>query len=171
MHESGLRAGNGGMLALIGAGAAEHAAELARAHGLSVANDNAPAQVVLSGQRSAIPAAAEAAKGVGLRARELQVTGAFHSPMMAEAVPEFRAALDAVQVSAGAATVLSAVSAEPFEDVREQLAAALTMPVRWRETLLALRERGVERFVEVGPGRVLTGLAKRTLSDVELVHA
>jgi malonyl CoA-acyl carrier protein transacylase len=171
MHESGLRAGNGGMLALIGAGAAEHAAELARAHGLSVAHDNAPAQVVLSGQRSAIPAAAEAAKGVGLRARELQVTGAFHSPMMAEAVPEFRAALDAVQVSAGAATVLSAVSAEPFEDVREQLAAALTMPVRWRETLLALRERGVERFVEVGPGRVLTGLAKRTLSDVELVHA
>jgi len=68
-------------------------------------------------------------------------------------------------------TVLSAVTAEPFVDVREQLVAALTSPVRWRETLLALHARGVERFVEVGPGKVLTGLAKRTLSEVELVHA
>jgi [acyl-carrier-protein] S-malonyltransferase len=55
--------------------------------------------------------------------------------------------------------------------VREQLAQALTMPVRWRETLLAMHERGADRFVEVGPGRVLTGLVKRTLSDVELAHA
>ena len=171
MQESGSRAGNGGMLALIGAGAAEHASELARRHGLSVANDNAPQQVVLSGERTAIPPAAEAAKALGLRARELPVSGAFHSPMMAEAVPAFRAALDEAQVSAGQAIVLSAVTAEPFEDVRAQLAAALTMPVRWRETLLAMHDRGVERFVEVGPGRVLTGLAKRTLSDVELVHA
>jgi len=67
--------------------------------------------------------------------------------------------------------VLSAVTAEPFEDVRGQLVQALTMPVRWRETMLSLRRRGVEKFVEVGPGRVLTGLAKRTVSDVELVHA
>lgn len=171
MQESGERAGTGGMLALIGAGAAEHAADLAREHGLAVANDNAPAQVVLSGQRSAIPAAAQAAKDLGLRARELPVTGAFHSPMMAEAVPAFRAALDRVEVSEGTVTVLSAVTAEPFVDVRAQLADALTMPVRWRETLLALHGRGVERFVEVGPGKVLTGLAKRTLSDVELVHA
>jgi malonyl CoA-acyl carrier protein transacylase len=171
MQESGERAGTGGMLALIGAGAAEHAPDLAREHGLAVANDNAPAQVVLSGQRSAIPAAAQAAKAVGLRARELAVTGAFHSPMMAEAVPAFRAALDKVQIADGHVTVLSAVTAEPFEDVRAQLADALTMPVRWRETLLALHARSVERFVEVGPGKVLSGLAKRTLSDVELVHA
>lgn len=171
MQESGTRAGNGGMLALIGAGAAEHADELARDHGLAVANDNAPQQVVLSGQRAAIPAAAQAAKELGLRARELPVTGAFHSPMMAEAVPAFRAALERVAVLDSEVTVISAVSAEPFDDVREQLAAALTSPVRWRETLLALHGHGVERFVEVGPGRVLTGLAKRTLSDVELVHA
>jgi [acyl-carrier-protein] S-malonyltransferase len=171
MQESGQRAGDGGMLALIGAGAAEHAAELAEAHGLAVANDNAPAQVVLSGAREALPEAAAAAKQLGLRARELPVTGAFHSPMMAGAVPEFTAALERAQLSPGHVTVLSAVTAEPFEDIRAQLAAALTMPVRWRETLLALHARGVERFVEVGPGRVLTGLAKRTLSDVELVHA
>ena len=103
---------------------------------------------------------------------DLPVTGAFHSPMMAEAVPSFVAALERVEVSAPqGVTVFSAVTAAPFEDVRAQLAQALTMPVRWRETLVAMRDRGAERFVEVGPGRVLTGLVKRTLKDVELAHA
>ncbi len=171
MQESGERAGDGSMLALIGAGAAEHAPGLAARHGLAVANDNAPQQVVLSGARAALPAAAAEAKEVGLRARELPVAGAFHSPMMAAAVPAFAAALQRVEIRPATITVFSAVTAEPFEDVRAQLTAALTMPVRWRETLLALHDGGVERFVEVGPGRVLTGLAKRTLSDVELVHA
>ena len=172
MQESGEAAGDGGMVALLGAGAADHAAELAQAHNLSVANDNSPQQVVLSGDRSGFPAVTAAAKELGLRAMELPVTGAFHSPMMAGAVPSFTAALERAEVSSPQGVkVLSAVTAAPFEDVRAQLAQALTMPVRWRETLLALRELGAERFVEVGPGRVLTGLAKRTLRDVELVHA
>ncbi len=171
MHEAGEAAGDGGMLALLGAGAAEHAAELADAHGLSVANDNSPQQVVLSGARAALPEAAAGAKAIGLRAMELPVTGAFHSPMMASAVPAFTAALDAVEVHAMRVPVISAVTAEPFDDVRRRLAEALTMPVRWRETMLALRTLGAERFVEVGPGRVLTGLAKRTLRDVELISA
>ena len=172
MQESGERAGDGGMLALLGQGAADHASELAEAHGLSVANDNSPQQVVLSGDRSGFEAASAAAKELGLRAMELPVTGAFHSPMMAEAVPAFTEALERARVSSPAGvTVLSAVTAAPFEDVRAQLAQALTMPVRWRETLLALRELGAERFLEVGPGKVLTGLVKRTLRDVELAHA
>ena len=171
MQESGERAGDGGMLALLGAGAADHASELARDHGLAVANDNSPQQVVLSGDRGAFEGASAAAKELGLRPMALPVTGAFHSPMMAEAVPEFKAALARVEIAPPRVTVLSAVTAAPFEDVRTQLAQALTMPVRWRETLLAMRERGGERFVEVGPGRVLTGLVKRTLKDVELAHA
>jgi len=172
MQESGERAGDGGMLALLGAGAADHAGELADAHGLSVANDNSPQQVVLSGDRGSFDPASAAAKELGLRPMDLPVTGAFHSPMMAEAVPSFTAALERVEVSVPrGATVFSAVTAAPFEDVRAQLAQALTMPVRWRETLLAMHDRGAERFVEVGPGRVLTGLAKRTLKDVELAHA
>ena len=119
-----------------------------------------------------MPAAAAAAKELGLRAMELPVTGAFHSPMMASAVPEFTAALERVDVSTSRrVTVLSAVTAEPFDDIRRRLAEALTRPVRWRETMLALHELGAERFVEVGPGKVLTGLAKRTLRDVELVNA
>ncbi|HEY1515804.1 MAG TPA: ACP S-malonyltransferase [Solirubrobacteraceae bacterium] len=171
MQESGERAGDGGMVALVGNGAADHALELAEAHGLAVANDNSPQQVVLSGDRGAFADVMAAAKELGLRPMELPVTGAFHSPMMAAAVPEFEAALERVEISSPRVTVLSAVTARPFEDVRDQLAQALTMPVRWRETLLAMRERGAERFVEVGPGRVLTGLVKRTLKDVELAHA
>jgi len=173
MQESGEAAGDGSMIALLGRGAADHAGEIAGAHGLAVANDNSPQQVVLSGDRAGFDGATEAAKELGLRTMELPVTGAFHSPMMAGAVPEFTKALSQVEVSPGreGTTVLSAVTAAPFDDVRAQLAQALTMPVRWRETLLALHELGADRFVEVGPGRVLTGLVKRTLRDVELASA
>jgi [acyl-carrier-protein] S-malonyltransferase len=171
MHEASQRAGDGGMLALVGTGAADHASEIADAHGLAVANDNSPLQVVLSGVRAALPAAEAHARALGLRARELDVTGAFHSPMMASAVPEFAAALERVRVGPTRVPVISGVTAEPFDDVRVRLVEALTMPVRWRETLLTLRALGADRFLEVGPGRVLTGLAKRTLADVELVSA
>lgn len=171
MQESGEAAGDGGMLALLGRGAADHAPELAEAHGLSVANDNSPQQVVLSGDKSALPGAADGAKELGLRAVELSVSGAFHSPMMAAAVPEFEKALKQVKISPPGVEVLSAVTAEPFTDVAAQLTEALTSPVRWRETLIAMHDRGADRFVEVGPGRVLSGLVKRTLSDVELASA
>lgn len=170
MQTAGEQAGHGGMLAIMGRGAAERAADLARSHALAVANDNSPQQVVLSGPKDNLPAAAEAAEQLGLRSLELPVTGAFHSPMMAAAVPEFEAALARIEFRASQATVLTAVTAAPFDDIRARLAQGLIRAVRWRETLLALRELGAERFVETGPGRVLTGLAKRTLGDVELVH-
>jgi [acyl-carrier-protein] S-malonyltransferase len=165
------QAGAGGMIALLGAQAAERAPDLAADHGLALANDNCPTQVVLSGARDALPAAAAAAQELGLRTMDLPVSGAFHSPMMAPAVPEFAAALERVAVAEPRVPVLSAVTAQPFDDVRRRLAEAITMPVRWRETMLEARAMGAERFLEVGPGRVLTGLVKRTLSDVELVRA
>ncbi len=171
MHEAGLQAGRGGMVAVLGRGASEHAPEIADVSGLVVANDNSPQQVVLSGAKERLPAALAHAQELGLRATELDVTGAFHSPMMASAVPEFERALQATTFTTPRATVVSAVTAQPFTDPRRELAEALTMPVRWRETMLTLRELGAERFIDVGPGRVLTGLAKRTLSDVELVNA
>jgi malonyl CoA-acyl carrier protein transacylase len=171
MQEAGERAGDGGMIALLGAGAAEQADALADAHGLAVANDNSPGQIVLSGAKAALPGAAGAAKELGLRAMELPVTGAFHSPMMEAAVAEFASALESVELHEPRVPVLTAVTAEPFDDVRLRLAEGLTRPVRWRETMLELQRLGADRFVEVGPGRVLTGLAKRTLSDVELVNA
>jgi acyl transferase domain-containing protein len=171
MQEAGETAGDGGMIAVGGPDAAERAEEVAAPHGLSIANDNSPQQVVLSGPQAVLPAAEQTARELGLRAKILPVTGAFHSPMMASAVPEFERALAAVELEPANTTVISAVTAEPFDDVRARLAQALTSPVRWRKVLLGLHERGVTTFVEVGPGRVLTGLAKRTLKDVELVSA
>jgi [acyl-carrier-protein] S-malonyltransferase len=155
---------------VLGAGASEHAEEIAESNGLVVANDNSPQQVVISGSRERLPDALAHARELGLRAMELDVTGAFHSPMMASAVPEFERALQDTTFTPSNVTVVSAVTAQPFTDPRRELTDALTMPVRWRETMLTLRELGAERFVDVGPGRVLTGLAKRTLSDVELVN-
>ncbi len=171
MHESGLASGDGSMLALLGAGASERATEIAEGAELTVANDNSPMQVVLSGERSNLDAAAQHARELGLRPMELDVTGAFHSPMMAAAVPEFSAALRRTTFSEPRCTVVSAVTAQPFTDPRSELADALTMPVRWREVMLTLHELGAQRFVDVGPGKVLTGLAKRTLKGVELVNA
>jgi [acyl-carrier-protein] S-malonyltransferase len=171
MYESGLEAGDGSMVAVIGAGAADHAQEIADASALTVANDNSPMQIVLSGAKASIPAGIDAAKALGLRAMELDVTGAFHSSMMAAAVPEFERALADITFREPVTTVLSAVTAKPFTDPRRELADALTRPVRWREVMLAMHARGIRRFVDVGPGRVLTGLAKRTLKDVELVNA
>jgi [acyl-carrier-protein] S-malonyltransferase len=171
MNEAGRTAGSGGMIAVLGAGASDRAQEIADAHELTVANDNSPQQVVISGAKDLLPEALAHAKELGLRAMELDVTGAFHSPMMASAVPEFERALAETTFTTPAVTVISAVTAGPFTDPRRELADALTMPVRWRETLLTIRELGAERFIDVGPGRVLSGLAKRTLSGVELVNA
>jgi len=171
MYESGLRAGDGSMVAVIGPGAADHAQEIADASQLTVANDNSPMQIVLSGAKANIPSGIDVAKALGLRAMELDVTGAFHSPMMAAAVPEFERALAEVEFREPVTTVISAVTARPFSDPRRELADALTHPVRWREVMLTIHELGARRFVDVGPGRVLTGLAKRTLKDVELVNA
>lgn len=171
MQESGEQAGDGSMLALLGRGAADHAAAIASEAGLTVANDNAPNQVVLSGAKGAFTRAGEAARAHGLRAVPLPVTGAFHSPAMAGARPQLEAELAAIEFAEPVVPVISSITTEAFDDVRARLADALTMPVRWRETLLALRAQGVGRFVETGPGKVLTGLVKRTVPDAEALTA
>jgi [acyl-carrier-protein] S-malonyltransferase len=132
--------------------------------GLVLANDNAPGQLVLAGPLAAAEAAAERAREAGARGRLLNVAGAFHSPLMAPAADDLRAALEATPVGAPRITAYSNGTAQPFADIRRELAGNLLRPVRWRETLLALRAGGVERFVELGPGAVLTGLVKRTLA-------
>jgi malonyl CoA-acyl carrier protein transacylase len=154
----------GGMVALLGGDAAA-VTGLGDELGLSVANDNAPGQIVLSGASAAVDAAAQRAGEAGARARRLDVGGAFHSPLMAPAADALRAALDATDVREPAFPVLSNGSAQPFADVRRELAENLLRPVRWRETLLALHALGATDFVECGPGAVLRGLVKRTLRE------
>jgi [acyl-carrier-protein] S-malonyltransferase len=153
----------GGMIAMLG-GDAQGVRTLASRLGLVVANDNAPGQLVLSGSVDALVEAEDVARDeVGARARRLDVTGAFHSALMEPAAERLRAALEATPIAPPRIPVYSNGSASPFVDVRRELAENLLRPVRWRETLLALRTARIERFVELGPGSVLTGLVKRTL--------
>jgi malonyl CoA-acyl carrier protein transacylase len=153
----------GGMLALLGG--EDHAVRgLATRFGLTIANDNAPGQLVLSGADDAIAGAERVAREeTGARARRLDVAGAFHSPLMAPAAERLAAALDRTPFAPPRLPVYANATAAPFGDPRRELAEHLLQPVRWRETLLAMRAAGMERFVELGPGAVLTGLVKRTL--------
>jgi [acyl-carrier-protein] S-malonyltransferase len=154
----------GTMVAMLG-GDTHEVWELAKKHGLTVANDNAPGQLVLSGPVEGIDAAAaEAREAAGARAMKLDVAGAFHSPLMQPAAARLAAALDETPIHEARIPVYSNGSVAPFVDVRRELAENLLKPVRWRETLLALRGAGAETFVELGPGSVLTGMVKRTLA-------
>jgi len=152
----------GGMVALLG-GERDDVYELAADLGLSLANDNAPGQIVLSGRARGIDAAVRRAGEIGCRARKLDVAGAFHSPLMAPAAEALRAALDATPIQEPVFPVLSNGSTRPFEDIRTELAENLLKPVRWREILLELQAMGAADYIECGPGSVLRGLVKRTL--------
>ncbi|HYE59358.1 MAG TPA: ACP S-malonyltransferase [Rhodothermales bacterium] len=131
------------------------------------ANLNAPGQVVLSGDRAAVEAAVACASEFGAKkAVLLNVSGAFHSPLMAPAGERLAAALEGIEITAPRCPVYLNVTARPTTDpaeIRQHLVEQLTMPVRWAETLQAMHADGVIRFVEVGTGGVLSGLVKRTL--------
>jgi malonyl CoA-acyl carrier protein transacylase len=143
--------------------------ELARRHGLTVANENSPRQVVLSGAESGLVSAAGEARTRRLRAKRLRIAGPFHSGAMAPAVAPFRAVLADVGFREPSAMVYSGVTAAPFAaDPRDELAAALVRPVRWVELLERLHAAGARRFIDVGPGRVLARLVQRTLEGVEI---
>ena len=164
LMEEASEAHPGGMLAALGGGEeVPEAADL----GLVLANENAPGQVVLSGELEAIAEARRRLRAAGVRAIRLPVSGAFHSPLMATAASRFREALDGVEFATPERPVFSSTAAAPFEDVRAGLAAALTRPVRWRSTLERMRDAGTRVFLEAGPGEVLTGLVRRTLPEVE----
>jgi [acyl-carrier-protein] S-malonyltransferase len=152
----------GGMVAMLG-GERDDVYELAADLGLSLANDNAPGQIVLSGHMRAVDAAVRRSVDIGCRARKLDVAGAFHSPLMAPAADALREALDATPIQEPVFPVLSNGSTRPFEDIRAELAENLLKPVRWREILLELQAMGATDYTECGPGSVLRGLVKRTL--------
>jgi [acyl-carrier-protein] S-malonyltransferase len=168
MDESGRSSGDGSMLALLKS-TPEVAADVAEAAGVWVANDNAPGQTVLAGPRAGLRNAAAIARERGVRSLALEVTGAFHSPWMAAAEAPFREALDRVELSEPAVTVFSGMTAQPFVDVRAELAGALTAPVRWRETMAALAAHGAETFVDVGPEQVLARLVARNVEGAAAV--
>jgi [acyl-carrier-protein] S-malonyltransferase len=163
-------AGTGEPGAMLAVGSDRDAATaLATEHGLTLANENSPQQFVLSGSLPAIEAAETAAKDSGVRAKKLAVAGAFHTEAMASGVEPFRAALDEIDFREPAVPVVSSTGAEFFGgDVRDALAASLVSPIRWTAVLEKLRELGVTRYLDVGPGKVLAGLVRRTIDGAEV---
>jgi [acyl-carrier-protein] S-malonyltransferase len=168
MDWAATRLPDGAMLALLGCDHAT-AERIARDHGLTVANDNCPGQIVLTGRSGGIDAAAREARAAGIKATKLAIAGAFHSPEMDRIVPAFERVLATVDFREPRVEVMCSTTAEPFDDVPRRLLEGLTRPVRWRETVLALARRGVTSFVEPGPGKVLTRLVERTLESADAV--
>jgi [acyl-carrier-protein] S-malonyltransferase len=155
----------GRMLAVLGLDDAAVAAACRRHPGAEVANFNAPGQVVVSGAATAVEAVAEELAAAGAkRLVPLPITIAAHSALMAPAAAAFAAALAAVPFAPAAVPVVLNRSAQPErepEPIRAALAAQLTAPVLWTAAVRGMLERGVDRFYEVGPGGVLTGLVRR----------
>jgi [acyl-carrier-protein] S-malonyltransferase len=142
---------------------------------LAVANDNAPGNVVVSGEWPALERLPVVAKELGAkRVVGLNVGGAFHSPLMAPAAEAFRSFLAAAPLRACAVPVIANATAEPTSnatELRDLLGRQLTGRVRWTESVRHLAALGVDTFVEVGPGTVLSGLIKRTVEGVRVLAA
>ena len=166
--------GAGAMAALLGADlelADAIVAESSDAGLVQIANDNAPGQIVVSGSLAGVEKAMAVAKEKGVRrALKLPVSAPFHCDLMAPAAQEMAAALATASMKDAAMPVICNISASgetSASALRHNLVAQVTGRVRWRETLLELHSKGVTRFVEVGTGKVLSGLVKRTLEGVE----
>lgn len=168
--------GEGAMVALIGAdiALADRVVEKALSAGaVQVANDNAPGQVVLSGSLGGVQAAMAIAQEEGLRrVVQLPVSAPFHSELMQPAALAMAEALGTAEFASPSLPVMCNVTAaleEAPSCLRDNLVTQVTGRVRWRESLEAMAAHGVTRFVEIGTGKVLGGLVKRTLKDVEII--
>jgi [acyl-carrier-protein] S-malonyltransferase len=137
-----------------------------------IANDNAPGQVVIAGTPAGLDAATEHAKQLGVRrVMPLDVGHAFHTPLLADAAEALRPTLESLAFREPSAPVVANTDALGHTDPAcwvDQLSRHLVEPVRWRESQRTLAASGATAFVEIGPGRVLAGLAKRTVPEVTL---
>lgn len=170
--------GVGAMLALLGGGyeAAEAIAKAAAEDDvLEIANDNEPTQVVLSGHKSAADRAQAIAKDHGVRrALPLPVSAPFHCSLMQPAADAMADALAKTTIKTPAVELMANVTAAACDDpdvIRQNLVAQVTGTVRWRECVLAMKDRGVAAYVELGSGKVLSGLVKRTDPGAQAVSA
>lgn len=162
---------DGMMAALLGFNRDELMVQLEITPDVVLANDNNSSQVVISGTPEGVLAVMESVNAK--RAVKLNVSGAFHSPLMAAAAAAFREDLDPVQFQTARVPVLSNIDPTPTTDgdiLKHRLMQQMTGSVRWREITLALPEHGIDTVMEVGPGNVLTGLTKRTCRQLKLCN-
>jgi [acyl-carrier-protein] S-malonyltransferase len=163
MYQAGVRK-PGSMAAVIGL-ADEVVAQLAAEAGVYVANYNCPGQIVISGEARRLEKAKGLATAHGaLKVVPLAVSGAFHTPMMQPAAEELSKAISAVPFNPPSVPVIANASAAPMVsigDVKDELVQQLTHSVQWQKSIEYLISQGVDMFVEIGPGKVLSGLIKR----------
>ena len=136
-----------------------------------LANDNSEGQVVISGTPEAVDRVSD--RIVAKRKAELNVSGAFHSPLMTEAATQFTAILQQVTFNEAKVAILSNVDPTPSKDtkqLKQRLIDQMTGSVRWREIMEQLKREEVTKAIEVGPGKVLSGLLKRACKNIKLVN-
>ena len=175
--QNAVAVGEGAMAAILGADEALITKIVTEAGDVGVvqlANDNAPGQIVISGSAGAVDRAMESARGKGVRrVIKLPVSAPFHCDLMAPAAKVMAAALSDVSFADAAQPVICNVTAageQKADALKTNLITQITGRVRWRESLMALDAAGVSVFVEIGTGKVLSGLVKRTLSDKTIVN-
>jgi [acyl-carrier-protein] S-malonyltransferase len=135
---------------------------------LALANFNTPEQTVISGARDLVIRAGDAAKAAGARVVPLKVSGAWHSPLMADASADFTAFLATLTFQAPRLPVYLNATAAPEDDperLRQAMSRQLTSPVRWADLIMNLKKSGVDTWAEVGPKNVLKGLVRKILPD------
>lgn len=163
----------GGMAAVIGLDT-ELVREVCEQAGIQIANLNCPGQLVISGETQKVIDACALARAKGAkRALPLAVAGAYHSPLMAGAQPKLRAALAETNIAYTQIDVISNVTALPHEKIEtiaETLVKQVTSPVLFEDSLCYLVNNGFTRFIEVGPGAVLSGFLKRITKEVEILN-
>ncbi|MBF2065834.1 MAG: ACP S-malonyltransferase [Calothrix sp. C42_A2020_038] len=162
-------ASGGMMAALINFDSEQLSQVISETPDVVLANDNSPAQVVISGTPEAVQTVMSKVKAK--RAIPLNVSGAFHSPLMQAAAAEYSKILEGVEFQPATIPVLSNIEPTPStsaNELKQRLIQQMTGSVRWREISLALPANGIARVVEIGPGNVLTGLIKRTCSNLTL---
>lgn len=172
MHEAG-QITPGAMAAVLGMEEAD-VETLCRDTGTWLANINCPGQLVISGARENIEKAIVEAKARGAaRALPLQVSGAFHSPLMQPAVAGLSAVISKMSFKDPVIPIIANTSALPLVDgksIKEELTRQLCNSVRWQSSMQYMIDQGVTQFIEIGPGNVLTGLLKRISKNVKMLN-
>lgn len=185
--EEAVPAGQGTMAAILGMSSEDlHAVTeeiSALGHPVQLANINCPGQIVISGSAEGVKRACELAKEKGAkRAIPLEVSGPFHSSLMEPAAEKLRSVLDQIQIVDASVPVVANVNAEEMtsaEQIKENLVKQLYSPVLWENSVQYMLDQGVDTFIEIGPGKVLSGLIKKVnrrvatyaISDTETLEA
>lgn len=165
LMEEAVPAGVGAMAAVLGMDAAEIQAVIGEKEGVWIANDNCPGQLVITGEKKAVEEAGVLLKEAGAkRVLPLKVSGPFHSPLLEEAGEKLAEVLAPCELSELKIPYISNTLAEPVTDktkIKELLARQISSPVRWRESMEELIREGVDTFIEIGPGKTISGFLKK----------